>query len=590
MARYERVVIIPDIKQCRFDWNRKVAKIPIGTFDVDMSIADLNHELKSGNYNYDRRGAYDELLRLLERGCCVRLDLVKWLIRDGVILVAYIKREGRGTRMLIAMPAADGQVYKQVQVEDCERRHILGLLLFDLNKHREGFDGVADPCFEPVLEERQIREIMGDLVPPRKYASAAFYRCCSGAPMHSCTLENQEDDGAVQRVLEAGVKINGMSTGLQEFERACVAQMMYREFLYEEDCVDPQFMEVETPNKERYYIHIDSGRAMQMAPRVKFVNGGIFYETCRDRVMRMCIALIAARPRICEARRQSLALTGRGVASLADSCSLAIKRATVYWQDIVDRPDGCAKAMRELQCSYRVTQTIDDLEGFNDPVRTVCGSRVVHTSSATLLVCQDELYDDWHFALNDAVDAEVLHVFGVSHSSSLPSATELVKFDIVLIRESYFCREAMQSSVSPIYRIHWRRVILESPIEFNNWWRQTLGQVRCICKDILWIVGALGMQGITKRRHRGLEKGEGPCWDLAAGDVWDIAHFEPMEVTIAAMVEQGSKRPVTMDLWPGVRTRWVGEEVEIQAAKIERDLRALMPHYEPPVITGGEWI
>ncbi|KAK9360682.1 hypothetical protein V1504DRAFT_440300 [Lipomyces starkeyi] len=444
MARYERVVIIPDIKQCRSAWNRKVAKIPIGTFDVDMSIADLNYELNSINYNYDRRCAYDELLRLSERGCCVRLDLVKWLIRERVILVAYIFRtEAEGTRMLIAMPATDGQVYKQVQVEDCERRRILGLLLFDLNKHREGFDGVADPYFEPVLEERQIREIMGDRV-RRKYASAAFYRCCSGAPVHSRTLENQEDDGAVQRVLETVGKMNGTSTGLREFERACVAQMMYREFLHEEDCVDPQFMEVETPNKERYYIHIDSGRAVQMAPRVKFVNGGIFYEPCRDRVMRMCIALIAARPRICEARRQSLAMTGRGVASLADCCCFAVKRATVYWQDIVDLPDGCAKAMRELLCSYRVTHATDDLEGFNYPVRTECGSRVVHTSSATLVVCQDELYDDWQSALKGAVDADRWRVFGVSQSSSLPSSHQLVKFDIVLIRESYFCREAMQ--------------------------------------------------------------------------------------------------------------------------------------------------
>ncbi|KAK9355848.1 hypothetical protein V1523DRAFT_8654 [Lipomyces doorenjongii] len=586
MAHYERVVIIPDIKQCRSAWNRKVAKIPIGTFDVDMSITDLNHELNSINYNYDRRCAYDELLRLSEQGCCVRLDLVKWLIRERVILVAYIRTEAGGPRMLIAMPATDGQVYKQVQAEDCERRHILGLLMFDLNKHREGFDGIADACFEPVLEERQIREIMGDRV-PRKHVSAAFYRCCSGVPVHSRTLENQEDDGAVQRVRETGARINGTSPGLREFEGACVVQMMYREFLHEEDCVDPQFIELETPNKARYHIHIDSGRAVQIAPTVKFVNGGIFYETCRDRVMRMCIALIAARPRICEARRQSLGLTGRGVATLAECCCIAIKRATVYWQDIVDLPDGCAKAMRELLCSYRVTHATDD------PVRSVCGSRVVHTSSATLVVCQDELYDDWQVALEGAVDADRWRVFAVSPSSSLPAATELVKFDIVLIRESYFCREAMQAWVSPVYGIHWRRVILESPVEFNNWWRQTLGHVRTVYKDILWIVGALGMQGMTNRPQAfdrgGLERGSGPCWDLAAGDVWDIAHFEPMEATIGAMVEQGTRRPVTMDLWPGVRTRWVGEEAEIQAARIERDLRALMPHYEPPV-TGGEWL
>ncbi|KAK9325738.1 hypothetical protein V1517DRAFT_313313 [Lipomyces orientalis] len=574
MPRYERVVVIPDVKKCRVGWNRKVAKIPIGTVDVDMSIGELNRELNSMSCEFDRRSMYDQLVGQFEcgkRGWCAQLELVKWLVRERVILVAYIRTEAGRTRMLIAMPATDNQLYKQVQVEDCERRRILGLLLRDLNKHSDGFDGIAEPWFEPVLDEPQAHELIGDRRTGRKCVTAAFYECCTGAPVRSATVENPEDEAAVQAMLQSG------GSELDGFERACVAQMMYREFCQDEDWVDPQFVEAEAPNKETYYLHLDTGRAVQKPPRVKFVNGGIFYERCRARVMRMCMALIAARPRICEARLQSLAVNngrggggGGGVASLAESCSLAVKRATVYWQDM-SLPGGCAQIMRDQQCCYSA----------------IAGA--VYTTGATLVVCQDELYNDWQCALDGGLDGARWRVFGVSHVASLPAVTELVKFDVVLIRESYFCREAMQGSASPISRIHWRRIILESPVGFNNWWRQTLGQVKCVRKDVLWIVGALGMQGI--RPHdvvpvdAGLDRpADHARWRLGGDDEWDVAHFEPMEATIAAMVEQGSRRAVTMDLWPGVMTRWVGEDAEILAARIERDLRALMPHYEPPVV------
>ncbi|KAK9251313.1 hypothetical protein V1507DRAFT_393220 [Lipomyces tetrasporus] len=435
MPRYERVVVIPDVKKCRAGWNRKVAKIPIGTLDIDMSIADLNRELNSLGCEFDRRSMYDGLVGHFERskrGWCVQLELVKWLVRERVILVAYIRTEAGRTRLLIAMPATDNQLYKQVQVENCERRHILGLLLRDLNKHSDGFDGIAEPWFEPVLEESQMHELIGAGLAGRKCVTAAFYECCTGAPVRSPTVENQDDEAAVQTMLRSS---SGTSSELAGFERACVAQMMYREFSQDEDWVDPQFVEVEAPNKETYYLHLDTGRAVQKPPRVKFVNGGIFYERCRARVMRMCMALIAARPRICEARRQSLAVNdgrggggggGGGVASLAESCSLAVKRATVYWQDMI-LPGGCAQIMRDQQCCYPA----------------IAGA--VYTTGATLVVCQDELYNDWQGAVAGGLDGEARwRVFAVSHVASLPPVGELVKFDIVLIRESYFCREAMQ--------------------------------------------------------------------------------------------------------------------------------------------------
>lgn len=304
-------------------------------------------------------------------------------------------------------------------------------------------------------------------------------------------------------------QVPGLISQLYPYQARSVQSMFLRES-YPTKMLDPRLITIEAVTST-LYLELDRYCFWKFPVMYDAPKGFILGEEMGSGKTCECLALIlisldqtpcnpALEP-VTNLRLPAPSSSHSGVRSLLDIAAAAVQDHSVpfRWQDlsqscsdhleahkpsyIIPLPQVRTRARRHLQDGFdRAKEAIDSRPGTR-----------IWLSHATLIVVPDTLVSQWRHEINKHVQSDVLRVLVIASTRSrkvkdqIPTAEELLRFDIVLISHSRFSREEEQigssqlcncpysgrtreiicscpdpvTYVSPLTTLHWKRLIVD---------------------------------------------------------------------------------------------------------------------------------
>ncbi|EFR03874.1 hypothetical protein MGYG_06873 [Nannizzia gypsea CBS 118893] len=291
---------------------------------------------------------------------------------------------------------------------------------------------------------------------------------------------------AVSNLLYAGdddssLGILGLRTRLYPYQQRSAAMMIQKE-AEPSLSLDPRLQTRHSPKGRKYYYDREEGTVLDEPKFYSNVAGGILAETMGYGKTLICLAVILATrghmPSIPSQYVRPPPVRSQ-TGSLLDMAAAAAGANSLPWQSHFRalESDGmhfdrCVDACKKNRGTYTITQT--PKYGRRSTMHVRDSSITMQLSSATLVIVPPNLIDHW---LNEiAKHTEGLMVLVLRDSSiSTPSATELLKYDIVLFSQPRFKKESGGFTASgpvtyssPLRNLHWLRIIVDEGHNFAS--------------------------------------------------------------------------------------------------------------------------
>ncbi|KAK9458227.1 hypothetical protein V1511DRAFT_508316 [Dipodascopsis uninucleata] len=235
-------------------------------------------------------------------------------------------------------------------------------------------------------------------------------------------------------------------------------------------------------------------------------GGGILFEPRPKRKVEVCVGLIkATADQAVEVSSEKIRADRRNshLESLTKICARVITINGIKWREL-ELPLICQNTLKEDQGYYVVSDPEIDSSEDDESMQSVSSQQEdigkakkekrIFLSSGTLVICPDEEFTNWTEELeNNNTNSQMLRVLEHRFGLDVPSCEKLIVYEVVLISHSRFYRESLHAYQSPIFQIHWRRVILDSTTEHSSWWLNTVSLASKLRSNMRWLVGGLGV-------------------------------------------------------------------------------------------------
>jgi len=287
---------------------------------------------------------------------------------------------------------------------------------------------------------------------------------------------------SMRRLLASTETLEGLKTNLYPYQRRSAAMMIQREACPAR-MLDPRLEKRRGPTGARYYYDKETGILVRNRREYEEPRGGILAETMGYGKTLICLAVILATrghfPQIPPEYSEGLHPVRERTASLLEMTAATIGRERIPWKKTFEDlrklgiyHESCLYAIRENSGSYVIPGSAPRRSRriIYEP-----NGETIRLCSSTLIIVPANLVVQWRDEMARHVDsAEGLQVLIIDNlSQAIPSANELLDYDIVLLSKPRFEREVKDNDDSVEYRsplkdLHWLRIIVDEGHSFAS--------------------------------------------------------------------------------------------------------------------------
>lgn len=228
--------------------------------------------------------------------------------------------------------------------------------------------------------------------------------------------------------------VDGLTTELYPYQSRSAALMHQRE-AQPGQFLDPRLVEVLDQDGGVYYYNPVTGDVFREPRYYDVVRGGILAEEMGAGKTLICLALIAAtrnQPSAVPDLYQGNNITTRHrIGSLMDMAAAVATKHACPWKSYVDsRHENCIRAIRRNPGWYHLPRA-ESRRKSRRPEKRLPPHKI-HLSHATLVVVPANLLQQWLQEIAKHTRGLQMHVIDTKSKSRLPSATDLIQYDIIL--------------------------------------------------------------------------------------------------------------------------------------------------------------
>lgn len=287
---------------------------------------------------------------------------------------------------------------------------------------------------------------------------------------------------AMGRLLDSIENLEGLKTILYPYQRRSAAMMIQREACPAR-VLDPRLEKVIGPAGSSYYYDKETGVLLRSKREYEEPRGGILAETMGYGKTLICLAVIVASrghfPQIPPEYSEGLHPVRERTASLLEMTAATIGRERIPWKKTFEglRKQGiyhenCINVIRENIGTYVIPGPVPRRSR-----RLVYEPKgeTIRLCSSTLIIVPANLVVQWRGEIARHVDsAESLQVLIIDNlSQAMPSANQLLDYDIILLSKPRFEREVKGDEFgveyrSPLKDLHWLRIIVDEGHSFAS--------------------------------------------------------------------------------------------------------------------------
>ena len=274
----------------------------------------------------------------------------------------------------------------------------------------------------------------------------------SAPPSVSCPISND----AIQSVFSNN-GISGLRTTLYPYQVRTIATMIRRE-VEPAKALDPRFEHFQGPLGNPYYYDKETGILLRDAIVYDEARGGLLGESMGLGKTLICLATVLATkghwPDIPPEHSTAIRPVKSTVGSLAQMAAATLGRSKIPWRAIFQErarageDHKTCRAMMELNVgSYVIPAPI---RRQNRRLSTIAPGKTLFLSTATLIVVPQNLLSQWknEISLHIEDDAlEVLYIY-TDDKTALPSAANLLQYDVILMSKQTFEHEMVPSETA----------------------------------------------------------------------------------------------------------------------------------------------
>ncbi|KAH3672920.1 hypothetical protein WICMUC_003974 [Wickerhamomyces mucosus] len=308
-------------------------------------------------------------------------------------------------------------------------------------------------------------------------------------------------------ILEEFHKIKGLKSSLYKYQMESASKMFINELRNHRKLL-PNLFRITKYKKEFYFNSL----------QLDFLNFPEYYLTPRGGILAENMGLgktFIVLALICFTKFEVSTtpaefvvaeVKDHSVNSLRDHCVRLINRESISWKNHVDElPESCIKQLDENPGYFYFRKEDSINRRFLSRSRPIIQQEKILLTSATLIVCPDNLFTQWMNEVSKHVEDNFLSVFKVPQASSaLPEARELIKHDIVIMSFSAYVHEDKESS--ELFKIYWKRFIIDEGHSLHQRSSRVVNLSAKIKVERRWAVTGTPTTGMTKLHMHENEK------------------------------------------------------------------------------------
>ena len=296
-------------------------------------------------------------------------------------------------------------------------------------------------------------------------------------------VENVKDiysQQALKDILENSVQ--DLKSDLYPYQKRAAAMMIQRE-TYPKRSPDPRTPQFRGPTGHTFYLDSEEGVLRKEPHLYEESRGGIAAETMGYGKTLICLAVVLATrghfPAIPSELLESPPKPFQKTPTLFQLAARKAGQAAIPWkaqfQALAKAGENYERCIEELNKNFK--EYDEPLFTSSAPNRTGkrLTSKPVKLSNATLVIVPPNLLVQWRYEISKHVEPGGLDMLVIDHSTkSIPGASELIKYDLVLITKARFEAEYRDDDLnngkirrgepafqSPLTDIRWLRVICD---------------------------------------------------------------------------------------------------------------------------------
>ena len=262
---------------------------------------------------------------------------------------------------------------------------------------------------------------------------------------------------AIEGLLKSPSAVPGLKTRLYPYQQRSAATMIERE-TQPVRVLDPRLEMRVNPTGQAFYHDQEAGLLLRERKEYDEARGGILAETMGFGKTLICLAVILATkghwPQIPPEHSTGLHPVRPGVGSLMQMAAATAGRMQIPWKahfdalaDSGEVYESCVTALKENTGSYSIPK--------HAPHPRRCALNMhkwdtIHLCTATLIIVPPNLIAQWQHEIFLHVEESNLHVLVIdSFSQQIPSSSELLRYDIILLSRPRFEREITTTVPGP---------------------------------------------------------------------------------------------------------------------------------------------
>lgn len=292
--------------------------------------------------------------------------------------------------------------------------------------------------------------------------------------------------------------IPGVKSELYNYQKESVAKMLTNE-TYSYLKLMPYLIKKQKDSRTFYFNSLNM--TFNLNPEYYTTPpGGILAENMGLGKTLICLALVCLTKHECSETPERFTVQGSRdyeLRSLFDQCVRYVNRHSIPWRVHKENlPTTCINAL-ELSPGYFYMKR-EELPNRRSlsRARPVVMERKYLLTSATLIVCPDNLFRQWTLEIEKHIEKSFLKICYAEKADDLPSAIELVNYDLVLIRVSAYASSDPASS--ELAKIYWKRFIIDEGHSMNQRSTRAVELSKEIKVERRWAVTGTPTAGMTK--------------------------------------------------------------------------------------------
>ena len=316
------------------------------------------------------------------------------------------------------------------------RKALVGLVL-SLDRSRESWEGLVSTQ-SPLQSYDSISNEDDSLF-------YIFNTLASPSPDPSSITDRYAKD-AVKFLLQGSTIVPGLKSKLYHYQQRSAAMMIKRE-VAPARTLDPRLEILEGPTGIEFFFDREGDRLLREKIEYDEARGGILAETMGYGKTLICLAVILSTkghlPQVPPEYSLGLRPSRPRVGSLLQMAAATANRERIPWTPVFhnfssegDYFERCITALKENACRYLIPEA---LTRRSRRPSTVSKGQIINPCSATLVIVPSNLVVQWQNEIATHLEEDSLSVLVIdSLSQAIPSATDLMQYDIILIRKDRF--------------------------------------------------------------------------------------------------------------------------------------------------------